>query len=51
MFALGALEFGVGWLISIQNTVICFCNVKPLIILCNSVHVGWRQLLEYLTKE
>lgn len=37
-FALGAPEFGVGWLVSIQNVVVCLCNVKPLLLLSKSSH-------------
>lgn len=37
-FSLGALEFGVSWLFSIQSIVVCLCNVKPLPILYKSSH-------------
>jgi len=35
-FALGALEFGVGWLFSIQNILVFLCNAKSLLILYKS---------------
>lgn len=50
-FCFGCFGIGVGWLFSIQNTVICFCSIKPLLTLYKCVNVGWRQLLKYLTKE
>lgn len=31
-FALGALEFGMDCLVSIQNSLACLCNVKPLLV-------------------
>lgn len=34
-FALGAQEFGMG-LVSIQNSLACLCNVKPLLVLPKS---------------
>lgn len=35
-FALGAQEFGMGCLISIQSSLACLCNVKPLLVLPKS---------------
>lgn len=37
-FALGALEFGVGWLFSIQGILVCLSEVKSLLMLCKSSH-------------